>query len=815
MGRAGGPIARLLCRMKNFQGNFMNSMTNVSRLLAAAVCGVVLAGCNAVEDVRSNPSTPLPTQLVVLEGTVYGLGIRRSIVVRNGTGANAAQRLVQGFPGEPVGSRGRESQFSFGALVDGTAYNLVVPPDLVPYGKRCVVNNGSGTLRYDSTAAAQGAPQNIEVVCSDDPAVARYDIRVATPAAFRDAPGATVRLMTEEGIYDADPKSTADGDPEYVWFRDALITVPASGVLPFQNIVTATTETGSTATLKLVNRCAVSNHTRPSPAASVGADVTDISVGACAFAVGGSTAGTTETGGAVRYSRPVGVTVDPAMGTGGLRLELQYANGTPIPSTGGPTTEVTVSAFGSDFSFPTLVTSGSECPAPELGVDPIPCQVRGFYKVVVKQQPLNQKCIVTASTVGSTSPLLGLNDLSTPVTVTNNANTNYAAAANLYILDESIGKGTFLVSPRDFTGLRVYCRNLPVPGRILRGTYQLKNITTLTADVLTGAFPWSPAYAGRREFSHMLTLFDDGTFLFGAHTTGDAFNSTSVANHVEYGFYDFNADTIVDANNRVAGAKLRFTIHVDANTGVATGPLAAGLSAAEGPRNVGTGQAAVRHQVLTGVTLGTVAGTTRRTLTGTFGPDASTATTATRVMEFEEPASVAGQMTGTWIAQDKMGFWAFNADTTWGYHAGVENGYANIQNNCFKMDDYTVSSGVYVVTSGANLTYCAPVGQVFNSLQGSVAHSPVPLLQTRLPGWNGWMPGSELGGGSTTRSPSPVHFVIAPASGFAAAADPTIFPAGSIGPTTWCATEILGVRSTENGALTSELQPVYFCRNTI
>ena len=43
--------------------------------------------------------------------------------------------------------------------------------------------------------------------------------------------------------------------------------------------------------------------------------------------VGGSTVGTTETGGAVRYSRPIGVAADPAMGAGGLTLELQYANG--------------------------------------------------------------------------------------------------------------------------------------------------------------------------------------------------------------------------------------------------------------------------------------------------------------------------------------------------------------------------------------------------------------------------------------------------------------------------------------------------------
>jgi hypothetical protein len=788
----------------------MNSMISASRLCAAALCGLVLAGCNAVEDVRSDPSTPLPQQLVVLEGKVYGLGIRRSIAVRNGAGASAVSLTVQGFPGEPIGARGRESRFAFGSLPNGTAYNITVPANLVPYGKICVVNNGIGTLRFNANDPFKGAPQNIEVVCSNDPAVARYDIRVGTPQAFRDAPGANVRLITEEGIYEADPKDTADGDPNFVWFRQALIVLPASGVLPFQNIVTAVTEEGSTPALKLVNRCSVANHTRPSPTGT-GADVTDISVGACKFSVGGSTVGTTETGGAVRYSRPVGVTADPAMGAGGLTLELRYADGEPVPSAGGSTTEVSIISFGGNFAFPTQVTSGAECPT-QLGESPVPCEVRGFYQVVVKQQPAGQKCMVTGSAVGSRSPLLGLNDLSTPVSVTNNVNTNFAAAANLFILDESVGKGTFPINPADYSGLRVYCRALPAAGRALTGTYQLKNITTYTSGVVTGVFPWSQAYAGRREFSHMLTLFDDGTFLFGAHTAGDAFNSTSVANHTEHGFYDYVPNALVDANNVVAGNKLRFTIHVDANTGAATGPLAAGLSSAEGPRNVGTGQAAVRHQVLTNLALGTVAGTTRRTLVGLSGPDATTATTLSRLLEFEEPVSFAGQMTGTWVSQDRQGFWAFDADPTWGYHAGVERGYANIQNNCFKMDDYTVSSGQYVVTSGANLTYCAPVGQVFNSLQGSVAHSPVPLLQTRLPGWQGWMAGSELGGGSTARSPSPVHFVIAPAAGFAAAADPAIFPAGTIGSTAWCPTEILGVRSTENGALDPAIKPVYFCR---
>ena len=113
-------------------------------------------------------------------------------------------------------------------------------------------------------------------------------------------------------------------------------------------------------------------------------------------------------------------------------------------------------------------------------------------------------------------------------------------------------------------------------------------------------------------------------------------------------------------------------------------------------------------------------------------------------------------------------------------------------------------------SSGGATAYCAPVGNLFNSNQSSLAFSPSPTNQFRLPGWQGWMPGSELTGG---RSPSPVHFVIAPAASFAATADPAIFAASTIGdPTTWCSTEVLGVRGTQNGELVSTRQPIYFCR---
>src|SRR5690606_25428438 len=368
-------------------------------------------------------------------------------------------------------------------LQEGTQYQVNVPQDLWPYGKLCTVNNGTGTLVFDAADPNKGSPQDIEVVCTDDPAVARHDIRVEVPEPFRSAAGAKVRLMTEEGVYEADPKDTADGDPNYVWFRDALIVLPAEGVLPFQNIVTATTEEGSTAAARRVNRCSVANHTWPSPLGT-GTDVTDVAVGACSFNVGGSLAG-----GAVRYSLPVGVSTAPAMGAGGLVLELRYPDGDPIPSTNGPTTEVAISSFGSDFVFPTQVTSGAPCPVAQAGENPRPCDIRGFYEVVIKQQPAGQRCIVGSNTGGLLGPMLPANP-TVPTTTNFDAHINWGSSANLYVVDESVGSGTFPSNPEDFERLRVFCRDVPAPDRVLTGTYHVPLITLYAGATVSNQWPW-------------------------------------------------------------------------------------------------------------------------------------------------------------------------------------------------------------------------------------------------------------------------------------------------------------------------------------
>ncbi len=67
-------------------------------------------------------------------------------------------------------------------------------------------------------------------------------------------------------------------------------------------------------------------------------------------------------------------------------------------------------------------------------------------------------------------------------------------------------------------------------------------------------------------------------------------------------------------------------------------------------------------------------------------------------MVFAEPRSLDTQLTGSWVTEDHLRFWSYNSDSNFAYHAGA-NGFANIQNTCIKLADFTQSSGQYVSES--------------------------------------------------------------------------------------------------------------------
>ncbi len=225
--------------------------------------------------------------------------------------------------------------------------------------------------------------------------------------------------MTEEGEFEQDPKDTADGDPNFVWFRKALITVPAAGVLPFCNVVTATTEEGSTSALKLVNRCAVSQHYAFSlPLARARTSWTWRSGPASFRWAATIRCRSPRFPGPHPSVRPAAVPSATA-GPSGSPLTRRWVlagwcwncatrMAIPCRRRPAPPTEVTINSFQSQFVFPTLVTSGASCPVPKPGEAPLPCEVRGFYDVVVKRHPDGQRCLVAASRVGPVGPLVGL-----------------------------------------------------------------------------------------------------------------------------------------------------------------------------------------------------------------------------------------------------------------------------------------------------------------------------------------------------------------------------------------------------------------------
>jgi hypothetical protein len=176
----------------------MNPMINSSRLLAAALCAAILAGCNAVEDVDEAPTAGLPAETAVLGGTIKNLGTRRPLVLQNNGADACLVPVTPTNPGGPkiiseclfLGTADQEaSQFSFGAVNVGTPYNVTIKRQ--PYGKICTVQNPTGTVRPDTP--------DIQINCADDPSVARYTVTVNIAPAAAANPDLRVVLTTENG----------------------------------------------------------------------------------------------------------------------------------------------------------------------------------------------------------------------------------------------------------------------------------------------------------------------------------------------------------------------------------------------------------------------------------------------------------------------------------------------------------------------------------------------------------------------------------------------------------------------------------------
>lgn len=803
-------------------------MISKSTKLLAAAFAAALAGCNAVEDVREQPFTPVPAQGVVLQGKVTGtLGRQRALTLLN-NGNNDNARSVQATVGVA------ETPFNFGIVPVGSTYNVTIKAN--PYGKICSVSGGTGTVTTPEAL-------NIVVNCVNDPAVTRYNVRVTFNSTFAGSPGAKVILTTEEGVFEKTPAST----DTFVQFDSAVFHNVLNGVTyppAFSWTVTATNTAGSTPTAPLVNKCFVSNSTNPagaSPTAHIGvapaASTAWPTVGTaqangalppgnpCEFTIGSTVSGSTA-GQGVYYSTPPNGTPQ-TMPTGGLDLQLRDVTGKVLETltftggygTSGTTATATTNGVGVGYAFTTI---GRSNPA-------------AVYDVAVSRQPTGQTCIVHnggAATLGvatanitnahvacrvrpsGTAVLRGTYEFRSGVTF----NYNPTPVAAQPVVSAVNNNGTIVTTTTTVSTIKtrtIYnaSANPDLGGRskgqtVISDTSTRVVVTsqapgassaTTTSDTTTQQFDvTSTNTVITRNF---LTFFDDGTFLYGIHGN----------NQVEHGFYNYNPTT----------REISFTLITDAFTVPFGGTTAAtnqsisltnGLSGTIPSPATSITWGGVAHPKMVNVVK--TAGATN-TLSGEFGPVDNVTTVGAKWSKWvmAEPHNVAGQMTGTWVSADHRRAWNYDFNTTLGFHVGVNGGAPNMQDGCFTFQDYRDPAGFYTRRGG--LTGCLDAVSVPAGI-GTVDYQLPTLANT--PGFVGRMPGTETA--FDGRSPSPIYYAIGTAATFATVADPAFFPSTTTQPTTqtalttMCGTaDVLGVRASLNGNAINT--PVYFCREKV
>lgn len=387
----------------------MNSMSKGSGLLAVAMFGLGVAGCDSVKDVRSEPSTELPPVAGVLEGTITGLGVKRALYLDSGVTLEDHQKERPFFGSLEVPT----VPFSYGSVPQGTPYNFTVRTQ--PFGKVCSVTNGSGTV-------GDGGPLPA-VTCVDDDAIPRVTFSGTTNATVANLPEATVILETEEGI----ERIALNGATSFTFATrgfDAPIINPSN---PAQSqfiwAMTATyVENGRT------YNCRVANGFGNNPTANV----TNIVVQACSFPVTGT----------VLYSPGPGEAAQP-MGDGGVTLELRQL-GDAVPES----PPVTINAFGTTTAMTIWPEMRSYSGA--------------AYDIAVAQQPEGQTCIVRTFAPSITAPRLGGGLV---------AVSGSMGGTTLWMSDPptTTASSSFTWNP---AGVAVRCRNNPAAENTLTGMYQ-------------------------------------------------------------------------------------------------------------------------------------------------------------------------------------------------------------------------------------------------------------------------------------------------------------------------------------------------------
>jgi hypothetical protein len=459
----------------------MNSLIGRSRLVAAALCGVFLAGCNSIEDVQQPSYTPPPTLTAVLEGKITGLGTRRPLVLRYNS--SASERSFFGVMDQST------SAFSFGSLPVGTSYNITVLRQ--PFGKNCTVANGAGTV-----STAPGA--DILVTCAND-STPRFCVGGTISQVVHDTPGAKLILTTEEGTQTVAAATLPVSGTSACWFPNSIFNSLTSVPVFVYNVTANFADANGT-----VNNCAVTNPTNPivgtgSEAGPVAptANVTNVAVTACTFPVGVNVAynGTpTQT-----LAAPITLELrDPRTGTRVVQKDPVTGLNVQVPA-------ITASSF-STVTFTGILSNAN-----------------AMYDLVVTTQPTVGGVQVQTCVVGLNTPTAQL-----------------TAGSGVLLIDPADPTNGFVpaastTNPASGISKNVRCRANPVAANQLRGTYQQTSIVTATS----GTPPVTTVTTTKNR--NFLTFFEDGTFLYGVHGLGV---STGPPSGVEHGFYAYSAGTI-------------------------------------------------------------------------------------------------------------------------------------------------------------------------------------------------------------------------------------------------------------------------------
>jgi len=738
----------------------MISRSGYFAVVAGALCAaaLLLSGCNAVEDVREPPSTPVPLQKEVVKGTIQGLGYRRPLVLEdtgearctdpaNTTAAkiNCRQSFFGNFD-ESV------SHFSFGSLPVGTPYNITIRTQ--PFGKIC-----SFTSAAQGQIAA-GADIDIGINCVTDTTVARYCVGGTIDPAIRAIPGLKLTLNTEDGLttLSDDASASADGplppSAQSCWFPNSVFNSGSS--LPiFRWYVTATYPGAD----GVVNNCRVlggaantgSNDQGDNTNAASG-DVTNLSIPACTFTIGGT----------LGYSQQAGVTYT-AQNISGLVLRLRDASGNIATDINGNDVVYAVPAFTPATSTATTAfTFGGATPHRFYS------NSKALYDVEIVTQPAGKFCMVGAA--NTTIPVTPTGS-STPYPA--GAQITTGASARLVTtsppLTNATGSPAVAWSTFDnLTNLAVRCRNLPGTAgnasAALAGTYQVKYIASSTVTNSSG----TTSSTTQTQTRNFITFFNDGSFMYATRIGATSANSSTqptalTATGVERGFYNYNTGTgtlsfsvLTDTNNTYLLAATPPTALTTVQQGISLLPSASLTAVVKTPGDPGQITASAA------------------TITTTTGGGTTTTVVATR-WQLDEPGSIPGEMQGSWATSDHRRVYVYNSSTTFGTHYGVA-GAATFQDGCYFLYDldgnpnYHTQDGYYArrgtsangtgnSSGGSETSTGCPINSTTPSTSALSLDYYAPSI-SQLPGYPWRFPGGQSG--ADGRSPSPNFFTLVP-----------------------------------------------------